>query len=189
MIYTKTGDTGMTSLVGGTRVKKYDLRVECYGTLDELSSHIGLVRDLIIRKAKKDGSSKAEVSNIREAKELLQIIKTLFNIQAIVANENDKVNVSPLIKDDVNFLEESINYMESLLPRMKSFILPTGYVISSEANIARTVCRRAERLLFKLNEETKLQDIVLQYINRLSDYLFLLSRKLMKDKNRTELYW
>lgn len=191
MIYTKTGDNGTTSLVGGTRVPKYDLRVECYGTLDELNCNLGLVRDLIIKRERKLGKSNIEVMNDLNVIELLSIINTLFNAQAIVACEKDDVKkVIPLVRDeDIEMLEKRIDQLEKELPPMKNFILPTGYYISSHINISRTVCRRAERLLCKLNDEKGVDENVLKYINRLSDYLFILSRKLMKDNKKEEIIW
>lgn len=191
MIYTKTGDKGTTSLVGGTRVPKYDLRVECYGTLDELNCNLGLVRDLIIKKERKLGKSKIEVMNDLNVIELLSIINTLFNAQAIVACEKDDIKKTiPTVTDEnIIMLEKRIDLLEKELPPMKNFILPTGYYISSHINISRTVCRRAERLLCKLNDEKGVNENVLKYINRLSDYLFILSRKLMKDKKREEIIW
>lgn len=191
MIYTKTGDNGTTSLVGGTRVPKYDLRVECYGTLDELNCNLGLVRDLIIKKERKLGKSKTEVINDLNVIELLSIINTLFNAQAIVACEKDDIKKTiPTITDEnIIMLEKRIDLLEKELPPMKNFILPTGYYISSHINISRTVCRRAERLLCKLNDEKGVDENVLKYINRLSDYLFILSRKFMKDKKREEIIW
>ena len=191
MIYTKTGDKGTTSLVGGTRVPKYDLRVECYGTLDELNCNLGLVRDLIIKRERKLGKSNIEVMKDLNVMELLSIINTLFNAQAIVACEKDDVKkVIPLVRDeDIYMLEKRIDQLEKELPPMKNFILPTGYYISSHINISRTVCRRAERLLCKLNDEKGVDENVLKYINRLSDYLFILSRKFMKDNKREEIIW
>lgn len=191
MIYTKTGDNGTTSLVGGTRVPKYDLRVECYGTLDELNCNLGLVRDLIIKRERKLGKSNIEVMKDLNVMELLSIINTLFNAQAIVACEKDDVKkVIPLVRDeDIDMLEKRIDRLEKELPPMKNFILPTGYYISSHINISRTVCRRAERLLCKLNDEKGVDENVLKYINRLSDYLFILSRKFMKDNKREEIIW
>jgi len=191
MIYTKTGDNCTTSLVGGTRVPKYDLRVECYGTLDELNCNLGLVRDLIIKRERKLGKSNIEVMKDLNVMELLSIINTLFNAQAIVACEKDDVKkVIPLVRDeDIYMLEKRIDQLEKELPPMKNFILPTGYYISSHINISRTVCRRAERLLCKLNDEKGVDENVLKYINRLSDYLFILSRKFMKDNKREEIIW
>ena len=191
MIYTKTGDKGTTSLIGGTRVPKYDLRVECYGTLDELNCHLGLVRDLIIKKEKQLGKSKAEIINNLNVVELLSIITTLFNAQAIVACEKDDIKKAiPLVTDEnIEMLEKRIDLLEKELPIMKSFILPTGYYLASEINIARTICRRSERLLCKLNDEKGVNENVLKYINRLSDYLFILSRKMMKDRKREEILW
>lgn len=190
MIYTKTGDKGTTSLVGGTRVSKYDLRVECYGTLDELNCHLGLVRDLIIKREKKLGKSTSEIDSNINIIELLSIIKIIFNAQAIVANETKGVkNIPNITEEHIYMLEKRIDLLEDELPKLRNFILPTGYYLSSEVNIARTICRRAERLLCKLNDEKGLDPMVLIYINRLSDYLFVLARKFMKDRKKDEIIW
>ncbi|MFA7081101.1 MAG: cob(I)yrinic acid a,c-diamide adenosyltransferase [Bacteroidales bacterium] len=190
MIYTKTGDRGTTSLIGGKRVPKYDLRVECYGTLDELNCHIGLVRDLIIKRDRKLGKSTKEIESNSIAAELLSIINTIFNAQAIVACEDPEIKTLPPITDDhVLLLEKRIDLLEGELPKIKSFILPTGYYIFSEMQVARTICRRAERLLCKLNDEQGVDPQVLIYTNRLSDYLFIVSRKLMIDRGKEEILW
>ncbi|MDD2530868.1 MAG: cob(I)yrinic acid a,c-diamide adenosyltransferase [Bacteroidales bacterium] len=196
MIYTKTGDKGTTSLIGGKRVDKFDLRVECYGTLDELNSHIGLVRDLIIKREKKAGRSKIEAENNTNAKYLLVVINSMFKLQTIIASlPEDKEDAEKIFdnvwKDfqiDIKDLEERIDTMEQKLPKLKNFILPTGYYISSHTHVARTICRRAERLLSKLNNEQFVSEKSLIYINRLSDYLFCLSRYIMKDYKYDEIY-
>ena len=190
MIYTKTGDRGTTSLIGGKRVPKYDLRVECYGTLDEFNCHLGLIRDLIIKRERKLGKSTKEIDSNSISVELLSIINTIFNAQAIVACEDETIKTHPPITDEnILVLENRIDLLEGELPKLKSFILPTGYYISSEMQVARTICRRAERLLCKLNDEQALDPQVLIYINRVSDYLFILSRKLMKDRGKEEILW
>ncbi|MDX9798648.1 MAG: cob(I)yrinic acid a,c-diamide adenosyltransferase [Bacteroidales bacterium] len=196
MIYTKKGDNGTTSLVGGKRVNKFDLRVESYGTLDELNSHIGLVRDLIIKREKKAGRSKIEAENNTNAKYLLVVINSMFKLQTIIASlPEDKEDAEKIFdnvwKDfqiDIKDLEERIDTMEQKLPKLKNFILPTGYYISSHTHVARTICRRAERLLSKLNNEQFVSEKSLIYINRLSDYLFCLSRYIMKDYKYDEIY-
>lgn len=197
MIYTKTGDKGTTSLIGGKRVDKFDLRVECYGTLDELNSHIGLVRDLIIKREKKGGKTNLEAQNNKLTQDLLRIINSMFKLESIIASlpeskeDADKIS-GQFWKDsslDIEWLENTIDNIEQKLPKFKNFILPTGYYISSQAHIARTVCRRAERLLVKLNRESFVCDKSLIYINRLSDYLFCLSRFLMKEYKQDEIYF
>lgn len=197
MIYTKTGDSGTTSLIGGKRVNKFDLRVECYGTLDELNSNLGLVRDLIIKREKNLGKTKLEAENIKNVKDLLRIINSMFKLESIIASlpenkEDAETIVNQYWKDfsaDIEWLENTIDEMEQKLPKFKNFILPTGFYISTHTHIARTVCRRAERLLAKLNTESNVSEKSLIYINRLSDYLFCLSRILMKEYRRDEIYF
>ncbi|MDD2191201.1 MAG: cob(I)yrinic acid a,c-diamide adenosyltransferase [Bacteroidales bacterium] len=190
MIYTKSGDRGTTSLIGGKRVPKYDLRVECYGTLDELNCNLGLARDLIARRQRILGKSKKEIASNPIIIELLSIINTIFNAQAIVACEDPSIKTLPPITDEhILMLEKRIDLLEEELPRLKSFILPTGYNVASQVQITRTVCRRAERLLCKLNDEQGADQQVLIFINRLSDYLFILARKLMNDRGRDEILW
>jgi cob(I)alamin adenosyltransferase len=176
-IYTKTGDTGTTSLIGGKRVPKYDKRIEAYGTVDELISWIGLIRDQKIDKG---------------------IIKSLTCIQdrlmvcaSILAADCDdcKIKLPSLQEDDVVVLERLIDNMEEELKPLSSFILPGGHTIVSWCHIARNVCRRAERNILKLSADFYVQENVIKYINRLSDYLFVLSRKLGKDLNVVEIPW
>ncbi|MDD2488264.1 MAG: cob(I)yrinic acid a,c-diamide adenosyltransferase [Bacteroidales bacterium] len=190
MIYTKTGDKGTTSLVGGTRVPKYDLRVEGYGTLDELNCHLGLVRDLIIKRERQLGKSTSEVESNTIALELLSIINIIFSAQAIVANEKGSTKTIPPITDqNISLLEKRIDLLEKELPKLQNFILPTGYYISTQINIARAICRRAERLICKLNDESEINPQVLIFINRLSDYLFVIARKIMIDRKKEEILW
>lgn len=176
-VYTKTGDAGQTSLLGGTRVAKFHLRLECYGTIDEVNSHIGLIRDSLNEQAVKDV--------------LLHIQNLLFTVGGTLANENPELaDKIPSVKlADIELLEKAIDsYEESLVP-LTHFILPGGHHVSSYCHIARTVCRRAERLIVHLAEETEVDPLIITYINRLSDYLFVLSRKVLKDYNRTEIKW
>lgn len=190
MIYTKTGDKGTTSLIGGTRVPKYDLRVESYGTLDELNCHIGLIRDLIIRGERKLGKSQNEVEASPIITDLLSIMNTIFNAQTIVACEDPNIKTLPKVTlDHVSRLEKRIDLLEQELSEFKSFILPTGYYVSSHIHIARTVCRRSERLLYKLNDREVINAQVLIFINRLSDYLFVLARKVLLDRDKKEILW
>lgn len=166
-IYTKTGDTGTTALFGGQRVSKADLRVDAYGTVDELNSYLGLLfeEDLII-----------------------QIQDRLFTIGAMLATEpgNTKVKVPHLSEDDITVLEKAIDRMEESLEPMKHFILPGGHPTVSFCHIARTVCRRAERIVVALND---VDPLVIKYLNRLSDYLFVLSRFLSKKLHAKETPW
>jgi cob(I)alamin adenosyltransferase len=171
-IYTKTGDTGETGLYGGARVPKYHPRVEAYGTVDELNSYIGLVRDLM------------------EAPQYLSVLKEiqdrLFTIGAVLASDPEKpLMVSDLKETDIQLLENQIDSMESALPVLKNFILPGGHPTVSYCNIARTVCRRAERLVVALNADP----LSIIYLNRLSDYLFVLGRKVGLDLGVEEVIW
>jgi cob(I)alamin adenosyltransferase len=176
-IYTKTGDKGTTSLIGGTRVPKYALRIESYGTTDELNSYIGLIRD-------------QEISEEYIA-QLIEIQDRIFTIGSTLAAdpEKSKMKLPDLLESDVTFLEEKIDEMNEQLPMMRSFILPGGHTTVSYCHLARVVCRRAERLVTHLQEEEEVPGIVLQYLNRLSDYLFVLSRKLAQDLGAKEQPW
>jgi len=183
-IYTKTGDSGETSLFGGKRVKKYNLRIESYGTIDELNSHIGLIRDQKID----------EVTFIS----LIKIQKELFSIGAMLATPLEKEKLksgknrlqSPIIGiDEISFLEMEIDNMESTLEPMTNFILPGGHPSVSICHIARSVCRRAERIMVQLNEIEGVEINILTYINRLSDYLFVLARKLSMVNGAQEIPW
>jgi len=176
-IYTKTGDKGTTALFGGKRVSKGDLRIETYGTIDELNSYMGLLRDQEV--------------NLKRKNILVEIQDRLFTIGSILATEpgNTKVKIPSLIESDIQRLEEEIDAMESTLEPMKSFVLPGGHPSVSFGHITRTVCRRAERLVIRLDEIEKVDPIVIRYLNRLSDYLFVLCRKMTKDLGAEETPW
>ena len=177
-IYTKTGDKGETSLIGGTRVPKYDDRIEAYGTVDELKSYIGLIRDHDISKAYK--------------KLLLEIQDRLFTIESSLATDFSKPSERelPAIQEaDIQLLEKEIDTMNEDLPTLTSFILPGGNLISSHCQIARTICRRAERLTIKLATKAEVLEINIKYLNRLSDYLFVLARKCIYDFGGEETKW
>ena len=165
-IYTKTGDKGNTSLIGGTKVPKSHLRIEAYGTVDELNSTIGLCRDLI---TDEPGRSI-----------LLEIQDRLFTIGSSLACDpvkEPKLRIPDLKETDINLLETEIDKMDSKMPVMKNFILPGGHPALSTLHIARCVCRRAERCCVRLEHENEeVEPLVLKYLNRLSDYLFVLSR-------------
>ena len=176
-IYTKTGDKGYTSLIGGTRVPKHHLRIEAYGTVDELNSYIGLVRD-------------QEITGYD--KEILkQIQDRLFTIGASLAAdpERSKMVIPDLNAEDIELLEREMDKMNEQLPPLRHFILPGGDNTISFCHIARCVCRRAERLSVHLAEESKVDENVNIYLNRLSDYLFTLARKVARDRNVTENKW
>lgn len=176
-IYTKTGDKGTTALFGGARVPKHHIRIESYGTVDELNSYIGLLRHREI------GSENQEV--------LGEVQDRLFTLGSILATDPSKSNmkVPELIEADVELLEKEIDRMMEVLPEMRSFVLPGGNDSVSFCHIARCVCRRAERLAVQLNEEEPIDHLVITYLNRLSDYLFALSRMIGKRDNAPEVPW
>ncbi len=177
-IYTKTGDKGTTALFTGKRVPKHHIRIESYGTLDELNSWIGLLRDQEI--------------DPHYQNTLTQIQEKLFTLGAILATEPTKDNrlkIPRVQETDSAFLEQEIDAMNRALPPMTHFILPGGHTTVSYCHVARTICRRAERMISYLHEEEPLPDTVLSYINRLSDYLFVLARKLSSDLKAKEVKW
>ncbi len=177
-IYTKQGDKGETSLIGGTRVPKYHQRIEAYGTVDELNSYIGLIRDQDIDKHAKDI--------------LLEIQDRLFTVESILATDHEvEINRNlPNIKEsDISLLEDEIDTMNKNLPAITSFILPGGHPIVSYCHIARTICRRAERIVIRLANVYPVDPLVVKYLNRLSDYLFVLSRKFSRDFDAKETPW
>jgi cob(I)alamin adenosyltransferase len=176
-IYTKTGDHGTTALFGGKRVSKADLRIDTYGTVDELNSWIGLVRDQPVNEKRKDF--------------LLAIQDRLFTIGSLLATEpgNTKVKIPMLVEDDVAAIEKEIDDLDAQLLPMRSFILPGGHQSVSFCHLARTVCRRAERLIIQLHNQEPVEMLVIQYINRLSDYLFVLSRKVSSELNVDDTPW
>lgn len=176
-IYTKTGDKGTTALFGGKRVSKSHERINAYGTVDELNSYIGLIRDQEI------GRNHIPV--------LIEIQDRLFTLGSILATEpeNTKVKIPALFEEDVDFLEKKMDLMNEQLPEMKSFILPGGHTSVSHCHIARCVCRRAERLVIGLSENEEVPDIALKYLNRLSDYLFVLARKVSNELDAEEIPW
>jgi cob(I)alamin adenosyltransferase len=177
-IYTRTGDKGKTALIGGTKVPKSHIRIESYGTVDELNSYIGLLSDHL---AAASGAISHPVFPLTASIQTLRGIQDrLFTIGASLACDPDKVSkmkIPDLNEDDVTALEEDIDRMNEVLPEMKSFILPVGHIAVSTAHIARCVCRRAERICVQMQEEGQFIDpLVLKYINRLSDHLFTLAR-------------
>ena len=176
-VYTKTGDKGETSLFGGQRVSKGDLRIHAYGTVDELNSYIGLLRDLCSDK-------------IRNT-QLIRIQDCLFTLGALLATESEtaKKRLPKISIEDIEFLEGAIDAMEQTLEPIKTFILPGGHPTVSYCHISRCVCRRAERLSVELAEEVEVEALVIQYLNRLSDYLFVLSRFLTKILDAKEIPW
>ena len=176
-IYTKTGDTGYTSLIGGTRVPKHHLRIESYGTVDELNSHIGLIRDQPIHP--------------HHQAVLKEIQDRLFTIGSSLAAdpERSRMAIPDLTTSDIELLEREMDVMNDTLPELKHFILPGGSNVVSYCHIARCVCRRAERITVHLAEESTVDLNVTIYLNRLSDYLFTLARKLAHTDNVPENQW
>ncbi len=183
-VYTKTGDTGTTALFGGTRVSKHHIRIESYGTVDELNSHIGLIRDQEI--------------NFHYKEVLIEIQDRLFTVGAILATPPEKETLKSgekrlknlgILESDIEYLENEIDKMEESLPPMTHFVLPGGHTTVSYCHIARCVCRRAERLSVHLNDIEPTDELVIKYLNRLSDYLFVLARKLSFDLKADEVQW
>ena len=183
-IYTKTGDNGTTALFGGTRVPKHHIRIESYGTVDELNSHLGLIRDQDI--------------DIHYQELLMTIQDKLFTVGAILAtdpekailkNGKERLNIEKISSEDISLLEKEMDTMNAALPPMTHFVLPGGHQTVSFCHIARCVCRRAERLASALNELEPFEANALKYLNRLSDYLFVLARKLSSDLQANEVKW
>ncbi len=183
-IYTKTGDKGTTALFGGTRVPKHHIRIESYGTVDELNSHLGLIRDQEID---------------QQSKKMLMLIQDkLFTVGAVLATDPEKailksgkerLNIPKIDLEDIKLLETEMDAMNESLPTMTHFILPGGHQTVSFCHIARCVCRRAERLASALNDLEPFDAHTLSYLNRLSDYLFVLARKLSHDLQAEEIKW
>ena len=177
-VYTKTGDQGTTALVGGMRVSKTDIRLESYGTVDELNSQIGLLITYI--------------DDEDDKRFLLWIQHKLFSIGSYLATDHEKVTLkaaSILYEEDTRKIEDEIDQIDSTLPLLHAFVLPGGCRGAAIAHVCRTVCRRAERRILSLSEDTKISSELLSFINRLSDYLFVLSRKINKDKKNDEIFW
>lgn len=184
-IYTKTGDKGQTALIGGRRVSKADLRIDSYGTVDELNAWIGLLRDQTVNAGRKDL--------------LKEIQDRLFTVGAELATDPnaDPARKAPrqklpaIVATDVTLLEQAMDAMDAELPELRAFVLPGGHESVSYCHLARTVCRRAERLVIALNDTSAggVEALVMQYLNRLSDYLFVLSRKMAQELNAEEVTW
>ncbi len=183
-VYTKTGDSGTTALFGGTRVPKDHIRIESYGTVDELNSYIGLIRDQEMNQHYKDI--------------LIEVQDRLFTVGAILATPPEKEVLANgelrlknlgIIESDIELLETEIDAMEDSLPQMTHFVLPGGHTTVSYCHLARCVCRRAERLAVHLTHEEPIDVMAVKYLNRLSDYLFVLARKLSSDLSAEEVKW
>lgn len=176
-IYTKTGDKGTTALVGGTRLSKAHIRIEAYGTVDELNSYIGLLGDQPVN---------------QQRRELLNEIQDrLFTMGSHLASEPEQTKriLPDLFDQDITLLEEEMDKIDALVPPLKSFILPGGHQSVSFGHVARTVCRRAERSVIHLQEQEPVEEIVIKYLNRLSDYLFMLCRAMAHELGIEEISW
>jgi cob(I)alamin adenosyltransferase len=177
-IYTRKGDDGTTGLLGGVRVSKHHARIEAYGNIDELNSYLGLVRDLL------NGSKHAEL--------IIAIQDRLFTIGSHLAvdpEHSGKMKLPELTQTDVTALEEAMDEMDELLPPMKNFVLPGGHLTVSHLHIARCICRRAERSIVFLHEQSPVEIRIMEYVNRLSDYLFTLSRMVALETGAPETPW
>ncbi len=176
-IYTKKGDKGKTQLLGGSMVDKFNPKIEAYGNIDELNSFIGNIHDQEI--------------NINHKEFLVFIQIQLLNLGSIISFDGSKKNIKlpQVLKTDIEKIELEIDKLEKKLPQLTQFILPSGHPISSLCHIARTVCRRAERGVVFLNSEEGDYHIAIQFLNRLSDYLFVLARTILVENNKSEIYW
>ncbi len=176
-IYTKTGDKGTTSLVGGTRVSKASLRIEAYGTVDELNSYIGLVRDQPVNELRRDL--------------LKEIQDRLFTVGSILASEPEQTKkiIPDLHEADIKLLESEMDTIDAVVPPLRAFVLPGGHQSVSFCHVARTVCRRAERIIITLNGQQPVDILAIKYLNRLSDYLFMLSRLMTHELGSEEVVW
>ncbi len=176
-IYTKTGDKGSTSLLGGTRVSKANERINCYGMVDELNAHVGLLRDYDLTEKQKQS--------------LIHIQNNLFTIGSNLADESEdnKFNLPTIKEQHIVELEEAMDKMNETLPELRSFVLPGGHMAVSQSHVCRCVCRRAERSVVGLMESIEIDDLIAKYLNRLSDYFFTLSRALSQQFNAKEIPW
>ena len=176
-IYTKKGDLGKTSLIGKSNVNKHDIRIEAYGTIDELNSHVGLIRSF------------DSILFSKHVEELVFIQNTLFLIGATLASPSKSSSIKSLTKNHIKKIEVFIDALELQLPPLKSFILPGGDVWTAYAQISRSICRRAERRITLLHKTEKIDILILQFVNRLSDYFFVLARYINKINKTKEIKW
>ena len=177
-VYTRGGDMGQTSLVGGQRVSKASVRLEAYGTVDELSSHLGLLA--------------AMLSDDEDKKMIIRIQNCLFNVCTNLATDQETTPLSPsayLPDGEIEMLELKVDEIMQMLPERQGFVLPGGTKEAAQAHVCRTVCRRAERRIVALSEIAQITPSVLQYVNRLSDYLFVLAKKINFNANHSEIVW
>ncbi len=178
MVYTKTGDKGRTSLVGGARVSKTHIRLEAYGTVDELNAQIGLLITYVT-----DGHDRDFLTNIQNQ---------LFSVGSYLATDQEKTLLhaaSQIASDQVEAMEQEIDRIDEQLPPLSAFVLPGGSRGATVCHVCRTVCRRAERRILSLADEVEISSVLLAYVNRLSDYLFVLSRKMNQDEKKIEIFW
>jgi cob(I)alamin adenosyltransferase len=173
-IYTRTGDEGYTSLVGGKRVSKTNSRIEAYGTVDELNAFIAGLLDT--------------VDDLEDRKFLLRIQNNLFTLGAYLATESE-ARSCPIAPEEIEVLEKEMDLIDELVPPLKAFVLPGGCPSNSRAHVCRTVCRRAERGIYRIAEQEEIDTVVLKYVNRLSDYFFLFARKQNFIHNISEITW
>lgn len=174
-VYTKTGDDGTTSLYSGKRVAKHHIKIQAYGTIDELNSWLGWIRDQDIDPVRKE--------------ELIKIQKDLMTVSAQLANDGMELGIETISEKEVNSLENYIDLMTDSLPPLKNFVIPGGHSVVSSTHLARSVCRRAERIITELNDNEPIDRVLIYYVNRLSDYLFTLSRKFSLDFQVKEEKW
>lgn len=176
-IYTRTGDKGYTTLIGGKQVSKAHIRIEAYGTVDELIAHIGMLRDMM------------EKGSVCEF--LLTIQGNLMNCAALLASDNENIDMrlNEVRDAEITKLETAMDEIEATITPLHSFILPGGNIISSQCHITRTVCRRAERQIVRLSADHFVPDNLIKYMNRLSDFLFMLARSILRDANKQDILW
>ena len=176
-IYTKTGDNGSTSLVGGTRLPKDHIKIEAYGSVDELNAWIGVLAD-----APENESRKSFLKEIQDR---------LFTIGSTLASEAEynKSKLPELFESDIEVLEKAMDSYNEQIPTLRAFVLPGGHSLVSLTHVARTVCRRSERQVIRLSHEEEVEPLIIKYLNRLSDYLFVLSRKITQEQNTEEIVW
>ncbi|MBR4505329.1 MAG: cob(I)yrinic acid a,c-diamide adenosyltransferase [Bacteroidales bacterium] len=176
MIYTKTGDSGTTSLVGGSRVNKDDARVEAYGTVDELNSHIGLLAEMM---RQRQGGYYDELKAVQH---------NLFTLQTLLATEDETIyaRLPQLDEEEVEILERQIDTITDQLPKLHNFVIAGGNLAGAQCHVCRTVCRRAERRIVTLSHDVKVDATIQRYLNRLSDYLFVLARQAVVMDGKTE---
>jgi cob(I)alamin adenosyltransferase len=176
-IYTKTGDKGTTSLIGGTRLSKDHIKIEAYGSVDELNAWIGVLAD-----APENKERNAFLKEIQDR---------LFTIGAELASEpeQNKKKLPELFESDIVVLEKEMDSYNEVIPTLRAFVLPGGHPLVSFAHVARTVCRRSERQVITLSHNEDVNPLIIKYLNRLSDYLFVLSRKITQEQNAPEIAW